>query len=85
MALEEEPSEVNPEIDDLWKNGKYIDALKKQANILNRRRGQYSIWTAEKDIITALSIVEEGNIFLDLPSFVYSGERSMNMNAPLGE
>ncbi len=76
----EDTIEVEPEVYDLYVEGKYLDALKMQGNILRRRRGNCNIWTAEKDIGVALRIAEEGNILLDVPSSVY-GERSIHANA----
>ena len=78
MVFEEDPVEISEEAYELYKKGKYVEALKEHANILKRRRGSCSIWTAENDITAAAIIAEEGNI--KLPSSVYQ-ERSMHANA----
>lgn len=69
------------EVFDLYMDCKFIEALKLQGKILNRRRGHCQIFIAEEDIAGALYLAFLGNINLNLPSFVFSEERSMHANA----
>lgn len=65
--LDDESPEVSYDIYKLYDKGLYIEALKEQAKILRRRRGNCASWSAGNDLDAVAWIVQDGEINLKVP------------------
>jgi hypothetical protein len=66
---EEDSPRVTFEVRNLYSSRKYLEALREQSKILQRRRGNCSSWIAENDLNAVVWIADEGEINLGVLKF----------------
>jgi hypothetical protein len=77
---DDESPEVSREVQKLYKNRLYVDALKLLAQLLRKRRGNCSNYLARNDLNAIATIVQIGEVNLKVPE-LFNPNVNTNMNS----